>query len=176
MASPSGSTQVTGEEQRKTLKVMYLFAGRQRHSDIGAFLRKAEKSGKFRLVLMEFDIERSPDHDLTDDALWDRIFALLKEGDWVLVVSPPCNTFSRARFQHQQHPGPKPLRTRAWPKGFPWLSDSNKSKVLEANLFVERSLKGCEIAATTGGFFILEHPEDLGTVQGEQPGSIWQWE
>ena len=47
---------------------------------------------------------------------------------------------------------------------------------MEANLFVERSLKGCEIAATTGGFFILEHPEDLGTVQGEQPGSIWQWE
>ena len=105
MASPSESTQVTGDEQRKTLKVMYLFAGRQRHSDIGAFLRKAEKSGKFRLELMEFDIERSPDHDLTDDALWDRIFALLKEGDWVLIVSPPCNTFSRARFQHQQHPG-----------------------------------------------------------------------
>ena len=105
MASPSESTQVTGDEQRKTLKVMYLFAGRQRHSDIGAFLRKAEKSGKFRLELMEFDIERSPDYDLTDDTLWDRIFALLKEGDWVLIVSPPCNTFSRARFQHQQHSG-----------------------------------------------------------------------
>ena len=176
MASPSEATRLTGDGKRKTLKVMYLFAGRQRHSDIGAFLRKAEKSGKFRLVLMEFDIERSPDHDLTDDALWDKIFALLKEGNWVLIVSPPCNTFSRARFQHQQHPGPKPLRTRAWPKGFPWLSDKNKSKVLEANLFVERSLKGCEIVATTGGFFILEHPEDLGTVQGEQPGSIWQWE
>ena len=79
MASPSEATRLTGDGKRKTLKVMYLFAGRQRHSDIGAFLRKAEKSGKFRLVLMEFDIERSPDHDLTDDALWDKIFALLQE-------------------------------------------------------------------------------------------------
>eukprot|EP00435_Cladocopium_sp_Y103_P073759 s313_g45.t1 len=131
---------------------------------------------KCKLVLMEFDIERSPDHDLTDDKLWDRIFDLLKEGDWVLIVSPPCNTFSKARFQHQQHPGPKPLRTRNWPKGFPWLSNENKKKILEANLFVERCLKGCEIAAAAHGYFILEHPEDLGTVQGEQPGSIWQWE
>ena len=105
MASPSETTQFAGDDKRKTLKVMYLFAGHQRHSDIGAFLRKAEKSGKFRLVLMEFDIERSPDHDLTDDALWDKNFTLLKEENWVLIVSPPRNTFSRARFQHQQQPG-----------------------------------------------------------------------
>ena len=155
---------------------MYLFAGHQRHSDIGSFLRKAERSGKFRLVLMQFDIERSPEHDLTDDGLWARIFSLLKEGDWVLIVAPPCNTFSRARFQHQQHPGPKTLRTRMWPKGFPWLSDRDKKKVSEANLFVERSLKACELTAAANGCFILEHPEDLGAVRGEQPGSNWQWD
>eukprot|EP00435_Cladocopium_sp_Y103_P025990 s72_g6.t1 len=155
---------------------MYLFAGRQRHSDIASFLRKAEKSGRFKLVLMEFDIERSPDHDLTDSSLWDKIFALLKEGDWVLIVSPPCNTFSRARFRHQQHPGPKPLRTKTWPKGFPWLSNRDRLKVDEANLFVERCLQGCDISCSAGGHFILEHPEDLGAVQGERPGSIWQWE
>ena len=52
-----------------TLKVMYLFAGHQRHSDIGSFLKKAAESGKFKLELMEFDIERSPEHDLTDENL-----------------------------------------------------------------------------------------------------------
>eukprot|EP00435_Cladocopium_sp_Y103_P050988 s1843_g15.t1 len=41
---------------------------------------------------------------------------------------------------------------------------------------VKGKSKGCEIAASFRGFFILEHPEDLGTVQGEQPGSIWQWD
>ena len=58
---------------------------------------------------------------------------------------------------------------------FPWLSDKDKKLVLEANLFVERSLKACEVAASASGWFILEHPEDLGVVQGEHPGSIWQW-
>lgn len=176
MGCPSQPTQSTNVHVEKTLKVMYLFAGNQRHSDIGAFLKKAEKSLGFKLVLMEFDIERSPDHDLTDDGLWERIYTLLKEGGWTLIVSPPCNTFSRARFQHQQHPGPKPLRTREWPKGFPWLNDRDKKKVAEANLFVSRSLHGCELAASHQGFFILEHPEDLGTVRGERPGSIWQWD
>ena len=115
------------------------------------------------MELHEFDIERSPQHDLTDTSLWDQIYNTLGEGNWVLIVSPPCNTFSRARFQHRQHPGPKPLRTRVWPRGFPWLSASNRAKVDEANTFVERCVKACRLTA------------DLGTVEGEQPGSIWQW-
>ena len=59
---------------------------------------------------------------------------------------------------------------------FPWLSNANKELVAEANFFVEKCLEACECAAGSDGFFILEHPEDLGTVQGEQPGSIWQWQ
>ena len=114
-------------------------------------------------------------HDLTDVSLWDEILDTLKEGGWCVIVSPPCNTFSRARFQHLLHPGPKPLRTKSWPKGFPWLSNANKLIVTEANFFVEKCLEACECAASANGFFVLEHPEDLGTVQGEQPGSIWQW-
>jgi len=155
--------------------VAYLFAGKRRHSDVAAFLRKAETDGRIRLELHEFDIERSPSHDLTDTSLWDRIYKTLGEGNWFLIVSPPCNTFSRAHFQFRQHPGPKPLRTRMWPRGFPWLSATNRVKVDEANMFVERCIKACHVVADTGGFFILEHPEDLGTVEGEQPGSIWQW-
>ena len=155
--------------------MVYLFAGKRRHSDIAAFLKKAERSGRVRLELHEFDIERSPQHDLTDSSLWDRIYSILKEGHVVLIVSPPCNTFSRARFQFRQHPGPKPLRTRTWPRGFPWLSAANRAKVDEANTFVDRCIKACHIVAEAEGHFILEHPEDLGTVEGEQPGSIWQW-
>jgi hypothetical protein len=155
---------------------MYLFAGRKRHSDVAAFLRQAVAKGHIRLLIKEFDIERSPNHDLTDISLWDEILETLKQGGWCIIVSPPCNTFSRARFQHRSFPGPKPLRTKAWPKGFPWLSNIHKQKVSEANFFVEKCLEACDCAASSEGFFILEHPEDLGTVQGEQPGSIWQWQ
>ena len=181
MASPSVSTPPDKSKPQSSadlpvVKVLYLFAGRRRHSDVASFLKLAESLGKIKLVLKEFDIERSPMHDLTNVSLWDEILDTLREGGWCVIVSLPCNTFSRARFQHILHPGPKPLRTRAWPKGFPWLSNTHKSLVAEANFFVEKCLEACECAAGSNGFFILEHPEDLGTVQGEQPGSIWQWQ
>ena len=153
---------------------MYLFVGARRHSDVAACLRQAEASGKIKLILKEFDIERSPDHDLTNVALWTEILETLDEGSWFIIVSPPCNTFSRARFQ-RRHPGPRPVRTKAWPRGFPWLSNANKQKVAEANFFVDKCIEACERAANSNGFFILEHPEDLGVVDDEHPGSIWQW-
>ena len=80
------------------VKAICLFAGKQRHSDIGSFLRQHERSGAISLDIREFDIERSSQHDLTKDELWEEIFATRKEGGWILIVSPPCNTFSRARL------------------------------------------------------------------------------
>lgn len=68
-----------------------------------------------------------------------------------------------------------PLRSKAWPRGFPWLSDRNKSIVLEANFFVDQCIESCLICYNCEGDFIFEHPEDLGVVQGIHPGSIWQW-
>eukprot|EP00435_Cladocopium_sp_Y103_P074174 s127_g47.t1 len=97
--APPPDPQVGSSSQVPLVKVLYLFAGRRRHSDVAAFLRQAESSGKIRLILKEFDIERSPDNDLTNVSLWSEIFDTLKEGGWCVIVSPPCNTFSRARFQ-----------------------------------------------------------------------------
>ena len=37
----------------------------------------------------------------------------------LVIVAPPCNTFSRAHFR--SGPGPKPLRDREHPEGFPNL-------------------------------------------------------
>eukprot|EP00435_Cladocopium_sp_Y103_P029251 s3649_g7.t1 len=155
---------------------MYLFAGKRRQSDVASFLQRAHDAGRIKLTLKEFDLELSPDHDLTDSKLWDEILSTLKEGGWYLIVSPPCNTFSRARFHYIDSPGPRPLRNINWPRGFPWLSERHKMIVNEANLFVDRCVDACLVCHNAGGKFILEHPEDLGTVQDERPGSIWQWE
>ena len=174
MAAPPPSGSTTPSDGVPLVKVMYLFAGGRRRSDVAAYLKEAEASGKIRLILKEFDVERSPEHDLTNVALWTEIIETLEEGQWFIIVSPPCNTFSRARFQ-RRHPGPRPLRTKAWPRGFPWLSNANKQKVDEANFFVDKCLEACEHAVNFNGYFILEHPEDLGVVDEEHPGSIWQW-
>ena len=60
-------------------------------------------------------------------------------------------------------------------KGFPWLSTENARVVAEANDFILRCVKACTLAVQHGGWFFWEHPEDLGLVQDEVPGSIWQW-
>ena len=154
--------------------MIYLFAGKRRHSDIGSILQRLADSGNIRLSLVEFDIERSPDHDLSREHLWIQVRDLLKEG-YILLVSPPCNTFSRARFQWLRHPGPRPLRNINWPKGFPWLNSKNRAVVDEANNFIFRCVDACIQCHSSGGKFLWEHPEDLGEVQGEHPASIWQW-
>jgi hypothetical protein len=41
-------------------------------------------------------------------------------------------------------------------------------------MFVDRCISACTICHAAGGSFIIEHPEDLGLVKGERPGSIWQ--
>ena len=90
------------EFQKKTLKVMYIFAGKRRQSDVGSSLRAAEKAGQFNLILKEIDIEHGPEHGLRDQQIWDSIFTELQQGDWFFIVS--CNSFSRAGFQYRKHP------------------------------------------------------------------------
>ena len=153
---------------------MYLFAGKRRQSDVASFLQRAHDEGRINLTLKEYDLELSPDHDLTDLSIWEDIWATLAEGGWTLIVSPPCNTFSRARFHFQDWPGPRPLRNINWPRGFPWLSQHHRAVVEEANLFIDRCIKACLACHSAGGKFIIEHPEDLGLVRDERPGSIWQ--
>ena len=157
------------------VKVIYLFAGKRRHSDVGSFLRKLDAEGRIELQLHEIDIERSKEHDLRKQELWDNVHELLRQGGWFLIVSPPCNTFSRARFQWRKYPGPRPVRNRTWPKGFPWLSNENAKIVAEANEFIFQCLNACTVAVQCDGWYFWEHPEDLGLVQDEVPGSIWQW-
>ena len=43
-----------------------------------------------------------------------------------------------------------------------------------ANYFVSQTIRAAHLASEVGAFFLIEHPEDLGTVNGEAPASIWQ--
>ena len=89
---------------------MYLFCGKPRKADIKECLQQLSKTQGFHLTMREVDIERSSVDDLTDVSLWDELFLQVKSGHWdVVILSPPCNTWSRARYQWKLHPGPKPL-------------------------------------------------------------------
>ena len=160
---------------KQTLNVLYLFAGAPRRADINSFLHEYSQAQNFSLHVREVDIERSESDDLSRDQLWEEIFAEIKDGKYdVLIMSPPCGTWSRVRFQWQLHPGPRPQRNKSWPWGFPWLSSAQRKKVDLANYFVSQTIRAAHLASEVGAFFLIEHPEDLGTVNGEAPASIWQ--
>ena len=124
----------------------------------------------------EWDVLRDPKSDLSSAQVWEPIFAKLESGYYdVLILSPPCGTYSRARHRSLGKGGPVPLRSFTYPWGFPWLSNANRLKVDLANFFVKQCLRAISLQIQSSKFWLLEHPEDLGrTKSGEVPGSVWQ--
>ena len=123
--------------------------------------------------MSEVDISRDPSMDLLDATVAQRCLREVREHQWdVILVTPPCNTFSRVRFVQ---PGPKPVRSRLYPLGFPWLSNELRNLADQGNVFVSFSFEICQAALDVHSAFLLEHPEDLGrTKSGHVPASIWQ--
>ena len=156
-----------------TVRVLYVFAGKQRQSDVGHHLRRMQEQNLIALNLLELDLLRSPDHDVLQADFWADTMQKVDSGHYnVVIMTPPCNTHSRAR--HSQSPGPKPLRSKRYPKGYPWLEGRQLATVQQANAFVSMTWDTCRRAHLAKAAFLVEHPEDLGaTKDGELPASIW---
>jgi hypothetical protein len=154
------------------LKVLYVFAGAKRRSDVHECLLQLQQQFGFILFMQEIDLLRG--QDVSDQQYWAEVQRSVDAGEWhVLIITPPCHTHSRAR--HSDSSGPKPVRSAQWPWGFPWLSNKD-SKICEmANSFVLQSIDLCHRASAVATLYMLEHPEDLGiTPSGQKPASIWQ--
>ena len=157
--------------------MLYLFAGAPRRADINSFLHAISLAQDFDLNVREVDIERSESDDLSSAQLWEQLFADIRDGKYdVIIMSPPCGTWSRVRFQWQLHPGPRPQRNKSWPWGFPWLSAAQRKKVDVANYFVSQTIQASCVEKLLPNFDPLASCEDLGSVNGESPASIWQLE
>ena len=72
-----------------TLTVLYVFAGKERQSDIHCFLKERQQSVSFELKMHEVDILRDPSLDVTNEKL---VESLLREIDSqvydVIIVTP----------------------------------------------------------------------------------------
>ena len=157
--------------------MLYLFCGKPRKADVKHYLQEFGLEHEFSLHVTEVDVERQASDDLLNSQLWDKIFQELEAGLWnVVVMSPPCNTFSRVRFNWKTSPGPRPLRNFNWPRGFPWLTGSNLQLAQDHNYLVDQTIATAHKCFQCNADFLIEHPEDLGACHGEWPASIWQWE
>ena len=157
------------------MRVLYLFAGPNRKSSLGAFLRKRGAE------VTELDILRNKLHDLSKTSQQEFYLDLIGNNMFdVVVSSPPCDTFSRAKMANLL--GPKPTRDREHPRGLPSLPRELFLRNKLGNILADFSFKACltQLKCNPGGSLIKEHPEDLGKViygpfAGRTPASIWQW-
>ena len=95
---PREGARTTGETQAmRTLRVLYLFAGRKRKADMKCYLEKHGKAKNIKVKTVEVDILRGRHQDLTCKKRKGYLMRKIEKGDFdVVIASPPCGTFSRA--------------------------------------------------------------------------------
>jgi hypothetical protein len=168
MAQPA-----TTPRDTKVLKVIYIFCGEKRRSDVHEWLERFQLPYSFLLVMREVDLKRG--QNVQDQGTWEEILDEVKSTLYdVGIITPPCNTHSRARQKWRSSPGPRPIRSKQWPLGFPWLKGKQLLSCQEANEMVEKTWQLRRLFSEVGTMYFLEHPEDLGAVEGDTPASIWQ--
>lgn len=155
------------------VSLLYVFAGQKRKSDVGEQLADLQRQGAINLEILELDLLRSEAHDVLQEEFWEATMKKLDAGFYkVLIITPPCNTHSRAR--NSGAPGPPPVRSKRYPKGFPWLSGRLLRETVQANKFVELTFSSCRRAHKANAAFLIEHPDDLGAAaDGDMPASIF---
>ena len=91
------------------LRVLYLFSGRNRKASIKQLLTSKMNTAQAKLVFREMDAAEDPTMDLFNDENWATTSQCIENGLWdILILSPLCDTHSRARGSNRQ--GPRPLR------------------------------------------------------------------
>ena len=180
MAAPSDGAGQSGFGPAigtRVLRVLYLFAGARRKSGLARSLKIACKGTGIAVTVDEIDILRGGRrHDLLSRKRQATFRDRIKRGYYHLTAaSPPCGSFSRARSANRR--GPKPIRSKKFLRGFPWLRGASLLQATCANAPVDFTTLALNEQLGNGpGLVILEHPEDLGKVGNDMPGSIWQFE
>jgi len=160
------------------LRVLYLFSGAERKADVRQHLETLLPAQLPDAVLSmsEVDLARDSSHDLKDADRCADFVRQVQQGQWeVVFVTPPCNTFSRAHWSRR--PGPRPCRSKQWPRGFPWANARDKQRAEDGNHFLDFVKDIISAAAQRPHhkvLFLMEHPEDLGRTPAGDPASVWQ--
>ena len=70
--------------------------------------------------------------------------------------------------------GPKPIRDRQYPRGFPWLEAKSRQLADEGNSLADFTVDLIWAATAAGVILFVEFPDDLGKAQLGTPASLRQ--
>ncbi|CAE8648411.1 unnamed protein product [Polarella glacialis] len=164
----------------RKLKVLYLFAVKERRCDMRSHFQRLCRDRDWTLQMVEVDLEKGEAlHDLAAPVIQDQWIAKIRFFD-ITVVVPDGSSFSRA---HLNPGGPPPSRSARYPLGFPWLLPKERAVAERRNsliAFTWRALTEVESLRRTQVITaLLVHPEDMGRITrggpADVPASIWRW-
>ena len=121
----------------------------KRKASIAEHLKKMCKKSGFGLTVFEIDVLiGGSQHDLLDREAQNMWLARLEAGDFdVVMLSPPCGTWSRANWANND--GPKPCRNRRHPWGIPHQKAAAQRRADSGNEFIHFSIRAL-LAAQSG--------------------------
>ena len=73
-------------------------------------------------------------------------------------LPPPCSTYSRARHLYKRFPGPRPIRSRQHPGGFPWLPNGKRVKAQQGTALATKAWELCDLAGEVGARYLIPSP------------------
>ena len=157
-----------------------MFSGVKRKASIAQYLLELCKHEGVGLQVDEIDIHvGGASHDLLSRDAQEVLMARISSGDYDLIIlSPPCGTWSRAPWSDNQPP--QPVRDRHHPWGFPsQRTAADRRRLRDGNEFIHFSIRAIVTAQDCKRrgrrvMTLMEHPEDLGRVPRGQPASAWQ--
>ena len=164
--------------------VVHLYSGRRRDGDFHHYMQELLDAGPQQISqsVLVISIDTAIDEqkmNVHDAKLWTFLLEAARQGQLLAVLlGPPCETWSSARFEQQldaaglQIRGPRPLRgapNDCW--GLLALSLRELQQVSVGNCLLLKGLQLCVCTAMGGGAVALEHPAP--PLQQERP-SIWR--
>ena len=149
--------------------VLYIFSGRRRDGDLA--MQKVLLDNN--IEVLPVDLVYGKHCDLTSKVALGKWIDAIRSGRIAGVIcSPPCETWSIARFLGlKENKGPTPLRSSANPWALPGLGEKKWQQIRIANLLLAAALRLVVESAMAGGFALLEHPA---APQTPEAPSIWR--
>ena len=163
--------------------VVHLYSGRRRDDDFHHFMQKFLENGPRQIsqsvLVISIDTAIDATMNVHDAQLWAFLLEAARNGQILaLLLGPPCETWSGARFEEQIDEegkplkGPRPLRGAPdSPWGLEQLSLKELHQILIGNGLLLKGLHLSACVACQGGAVALEHPAP--PFQIERP-SVWR--
>lgn len=149
--------------------IVHLYAGRRREDDFHAHMQSmigtAATGGSPDIYVISIDTAISDTMDVHSSRIWSFLLSAARAGQILaMLLGPPCETWSNARFAQlldaDGNPtrGPRPLRSASSCWGLGGLSLAELDQIAVGNCLLLRGLWLCIPVAFAGGCVLLEHP------------------